>query len=77
MEAHGPNTAAASPNPMAWPLVPPGSGTLNIITTNEKAENKESNGTNRVCNSWETLRKATIQNGVDAAYMLAQVDGLR
>ena len=48
MEAHGPSTMAATATPTACPVVPPGSGRLNIIMMNENAANTESNGTIRV-----------------------------
>ena len=43
----GPSTIAAMVTPSAWPVVPPGSGRLNIITTNEKAAKTEISGMTR------------------------------
>ena len=40
IDAAGPSTTVASATPIACPVVPPGSGMLNIITTNEKAANE-------------------------------------
>lgn len=77
IEAHGPSTIAAIPIPTAWPVVPPGSGRLNIMITNENAANSDSSGTSRVLSSRRTLRSATYQNGAEAAYSVAQVAGLR
>ena len=48
MEAHGPRMMVAMPTPTACPVVPPGSGRLNIMTTKENAANTDSNGTSRV-----------------------------
>src|ERR1039458_8228850 len=44
MEAHGPRTMEATPMPTAWPVVPPGSGRLNIMMTKENAANREISG---------------------------------
>ena len=63
MAAHGPKTTAASPIPTAWPVVPPGSGRLNIMITKENAANSEISGTSRVCSAFRTRRSATYQNG--------------
>ena len=49
IDADGPSTIAASAAPTAWPVVPPGSGMLNIITTNENAATSDSRGTSRAC----------------------------
>ena len=40
----GPSTIVAIAIPTAWPVVPPGSGRLNIMIRNEKAANTDSNG---------------------------------
>ncbi len=77
MEAHGPNTMAAIPTPTACPVVPPGKGRLNIITTNENAANTETNGIRREPIFRATRRSATHQNGAEPAYRAAQVAGLR
>ena len=75
--ADGPSTMAASATPVACPVVPPGSGTLNIITTNENAAKSEMRGTRRVCNVRFRRRSATHQNGAAPAYSAAHVLGLR
>src|SRR5215831_18422306 len=77
IEAHGPSTMLATPMPTAWPVVPPGSGRLNIMITKENAENTEISGTIREWRVALSRRSATYQNGVEAAYSPAQVDGLR
>ena len=77
IEPHGPSTTAATPMPTAWPVVPPGSGRLNIITTNENAENSDKSGTKRACSSACIRCMAMTQNGVAAAYSAAHVEGLR
>jgi hypothetical protein len=63
--------------PTAWPVVPPGKGRLNIMTVNEKAENTASAGIVREDKTFLTVRSAPYQNGADATYKVAQVDGLR
>ncbi len=65
MEAQGPSTTAASPMPTAWPVVPPGSGRLNIMMTKQNAAKSESSGTRRVCSAFLTRRSATHQNGAE------------
>src|SRR4051812_35234510 len=42
--AHAPSTIVATPTPTAWPVVPPGSGKLNIMMTNENAAINDSSG---------------------------------
>src|ERR1039458_3217699 len=44
----GPSTMAEMVTPNAWPVVPPGSGRLNIMTTNENAAKTEISGTTRL-----------------------------
>jgi hypothetical protein len=44
----GPSTMAATVTPKAWPVVPPGSGRLNIMTTNENAAKTEMSGITRL-----------------------------
>ncbi len=76
MAAHGPSTMAATPVPTAWPVVPPGSGRLNIMTTKEKAANTESSGISRVVSRRFTFRSASHQKGVAAGVeSAAQVKG--
>jgi len=77
MEAQGPSTILAIETPTAWPVVPPGNGRLNIITTKEKAANTESNGISFVVSSRFSRRSETYQNGAELAYRAAQVAGLR
>ena len=77
IDADGPSTIAASATPTACPVVPPGSGTLNIMTTNEKAAKSDSAGTRRVWSVRFTRRSATHQNGAAPAYSAAHVLGLR
>ncbi len=64
---HGPSTIAAIAIPTACPVVPPGSGRLNIMMTNEKAAKSEIKGTKRVASSARTRRSAIVQNGSAAA----------
>ena len=45
--AHGPSTMAMSVPPTAWAVVPPGTGTLNIMIAKLNAEKIASNGTVR------------------------------
>src|SRR5271169_4170533 len=73
----GPSTMAAMVTPTAWPVVPPGSGRLNIMTTNANAANTEMSGTTRL--SRERLRRfnAAYHPAIAPAYSVAQVDGLR
>ena len=63
--------------PTAWPVVPPGSGRLNIIMTKENAANSEISGISRACNSRFTRCNATYQNGAAAAARVTHVEGLR
>jgi hypothetical protein len=63
--------------PRAWPVVPPGSGILNIITTNENAANTEIRGIVRVAKARFVLRKAEYQPAAEQTYSVAQVEGLK
>jgi len=65
--AQGPITTVARPIPVAWPVVPPGSGRLNIMMTNESAANRDTNGTWRECMVFLTRFSAMRQKGSDAA----------
>ena len=56
----------AMPTPTACPVVPPGSGRLNIMMMNENAANTESNGTICVFNARFMRCSETYQNGADA-----------
>src|SRR5580692_3247924 len=77
MDAHGPRTIEATPIPTAWPVVPPGSGRLNIMTTKEKAAKTDSRGIMRVCKAAFRRLRAIYQKGAATAKRLAQVEGLR
>ena len=65
MEAHGPSTIAAMPTPTACPVVPPGSGRLNIMMMNENAANTESSGTMWVFSPRFMRRSDIHQNGAE------------
>ena len=67
IDAHGPSTMVAIPTPTAWPVVPPGSGRLNIMTTNENAAKTDSSGTIRVFSACFIRRSDAYQNGADPA----------
>src|ERR1700679_2385748 len=77
MDPHGPSTMAAIATPTAWPVVPPGKGKLNIMTTKENAAKRDSRGTACVFNRRFIFCSETYQNGVAPAYKVAQVEGLR
>jgi len=77
MEAHGPRTMVAMATPRACPVVPPGSGRLNIITRKQNAANTESNGISLVLSHRFNRRRATYQKGAELAYSTAHVLGLR
>ena len=57
----GPSTMAAMVTPSACPVVPPGSGRLNIISTNANAAKTEMSGITRVVSARFTRRKAAYQ----------------
>ncbi len=57
----GPITMAAMVTPSACPVVPPGSGKLNIISTNENAAKTEMRGTMRTVRVRLILRNAPYQ----------------
>src|SRR5262249_6117148 len=61
----------------AWPVVPPGSGTLNIMITKANAANTDSSGIKRALNWRLHRRTATYQNGIAPQYITAQVEGLK
>ena len=63
----GPSTIAPIAMPTACPVVPPGKGRLNIITTNENAAKTANNGTDSPLSVAFTRRKAMYQKGVDSA----------
>jgi hypothetical protein len=58
---------AVSVPPTPWAVVPPGTGTLNIMIANVKAAKIESRGTVRPLSRVRVLLAATAQNGVAAA----------
>ena len=66
MEAHGPSARVAAPTPSACPVVPPGSGTLNIMMTKQNALETATRGTNRVCSKRLIRANATYQKGMAA-----------
>ncbi len=63
--------------PTACAVVPPGTGTLNIITTKEKAAKTESSGTFFAVSVLLTFLADRYQTGALAAYMTPHVDGLK
>ncbi len=67
MEAQGPRTIAAIPTPTACPVVPPGSGRLNIMMMNENAANTDSSGTICVLKVRFIRCRDTYQKGADPA----------
>jgi hypothetical protein len=64
--AHGPSTIATSVAPTACAVVPPGTGTLNIIMVKVKAEKTASSGAVRPPTARRTRAEATSQKGVAA-----------
>ena len=68
---------AASAPPTACPVVPPGSGTLNIMMTKEKAANRAISGTLRADIRSRRLRALRAQNGNTSKNMITAVRGLR
>jgi hypothetical protein len=75
--AQGPSTIATSVPPTPCAVVPPGTGTLNIMMANWNAANMESSGTVRPRRILPTRETETAQNGVAAAYITPEVAGLR
>ena len=75
--ASGPSRIAMSVPPTACPVVPPGSGTLNIIATNEKAAPTPIMETFSFGSSVLTFLTEWIHTGTMAAVITAQVEGLR
>ena len=75
--AQGPRITARTPLPTAWAVVPPGIGTLNIISTKEKAAPITISGISLVLRAAFTLLTAVAQNGIMIAYPITQVTGLR
>jgi hypothetical protein len=75
--AEGPMRMAMSVPPTAWPLVPPGRGTLYIIMRNVSAAPMPSCGSLAFGSSFLTFLMANAHTGTIAAVMTAQVTGLR
>ena len=75
--AYGPQSAAISVPPTAWPVVPPGSGILNIIPRNENAAPIPRSGICYFGISAFTFFTETAHTGTIAVPRTAQVDGLR
>src|SRR5664279_94115 len=73
----GPITITAIVTPSACPVVPPGSGKLNIIRTNENAAKTEMRGTMRVVRVRLIRRRAPYQPRPAPTYRTAHVEGLR
>src|SRR5208283_1631256 len=73
----GPSTMAAMVTPNACPVVPPGSGRLNIITTNENAAKTEISGMTRASSTRFSRLSAEYHPATAPAYITAQVEGLR
>jgi hypothetical protein len=67
MAPHGPTAIAIRTPPTACPVVPPGSGMLNIMMMNVKVAEMASRGTFRVVRLSFSLRAATRQRGMHAA----------
>jgi hypothetical protein len=63
--------------PTPFAVVPPGTGTLNIMIANVKAEKTARSGTVRPPTERLTRTPATAQNGAAEAYITPQVAGLR
>jgi hypothetical protein len=75
--AHGPTMIAIRAAPVACAVVPPGAGALNIMITKENAEKMLKSGTVLDVSVVFSLRAAVYQKGATAAYMTAQVCGLK
>ena len=63
--------------PTACPVVPPGSGTLNIMSRNEKAAQMPRKATCRLSSVSRTLRTQCTHTGTMATAMTASVCGDR
>ena len=75
--ASGPNKIAINVPPTACPVVPPGSGTLNIMLRKEKDAPTPSSGIFSFGRSRFTLRTACTHTGTIAAPITAHVAGER
>jgi hypothetical protein len=65
---HGPRRIAIIPAPTAWPVVPPGIGTLNIMIRKENAAAIAKKGICFVDSSFFSFLRAIPQNTKDAPY---------
>ena len=63
----GPSRMAARVAPTAWPVVPPGSGTLNIMMMNEKAAMRAIIGTLRALTRVRSACSPRHQKGITSA----------
>ena len=75
--ASGPSSSAMSAPPTAWPVVPPGSGTLNIMS---KKENAAQMPRKAICSRSSVARTFLMQwtqTGTIATAMTASVCGDR
>ena len=68
---------AVSVPPTPCAVVPPGTGTLNIMIAKLNAEKMASSGTVRPPIARRTRAAATSQHGIASAYSTPQVSGLR
>ena len=75
--AHGPRTIAMSVPPTPWAVVPPGTGTLNIMIVKLRAAKIARSGTVRLSRTFWTRRPATAQAGTVATLMPTETIGLR
>ena len=75
--ASGPKSRATSAPPTAWPVVPPGSGTLNIMSRNENAAQMPRNETCSRESARRTWRTQWAQMGTIATAATASVWGER
>ena len=75
--AHGPRTTAISVPPTPWAVVPPGTGTLNIMIVKLSAEKIASSGTVRLFRTFLTFWVATAQVGTVATARPIDTAGAR
>ena len=75
--AQGPSTIATSVPPTPWAVVPPGTGTLNIMIVKLSAAKIASSGTVRLLRTFLTRRVATAQVGTVTTPMPTEKIGLR
>src|SRR6476660_6355790 len=75
--AHGPSTIATRVPPTPCAVVPPGTGTLNILMAHSQAATIASSGTVRPRSSRPTRETPTAQNGVAVTYITPHVWGLK